>query len=88
MTVPSLDQTAAVAQDARTGRWFITIGHAGFNSTANNRHGYSSAAVALAAHHRHLEAGAKARRLQEALDDVAPFFSEPLRHRDGLVEFH
>jgi hypothetical protein len=25
------------------GRWFISIGHPGFNSPANNRSGYSSA---------------------------------------------
>ena len=30
-------------------RWYITFGHAGFNSSANNRLGYSSKAKALGA---------------------------------------
>jgi hypothetical protein len=39
----------AVKQDAATGRWFITMGHPGFNSPANNRDGYASAARAFGA---------------------------------------
>jgi hypothetical protein len=36
-----------VKQDAQ-GRWFITMGHAGFNSPANNRNGYRTAKAAQA----------------------------------------
>lgn len=43
-----------------TGRWYITMGHAGFNSPANNRDGYASCALALAAHrHYATKGGAK-----------------------------
>ena len=34
-------------------RWFITLGHNGFNSPANNRQGYKDAASALAAARRY-----------------------------------
>lgn len=37
-----------VAQDS-TGRWFITMGHAGFNLPANNRNGYATEATAVKA---------------------------------------
>jgi hypothetical protein len=37
------------ANQAPTGRWFITMGHPGFNSPANNRGGYASQAAAAAA---------------------------------------
>jgi hypothetical protein len=40
---------ADAAKQAPTGRWFITMGHPGFNSTANNRDGYASQAKAEAA---------------------------------------
>jgi hypothetical protein len=43
----------AVAQEAETGRWFITIGHPGFNTRANNLNGYASRAQAYAAYRRH-----------------------------------
>lgn len=36
------------------GRWFITMGHAGFNSPSNNRFGYETKAKALAAMKRYL----------------------------------
>jgi hypothetical protein len=32
----------AVQQLPETGRWFISMGHAGFNSAANNRNGYAT----------------------------------------------
>jgi len=54
---PALDMcrasacAGAVKADER-GRWFITLGHAGFNLPANNRSGYASKARALAAHKR------------------------------------
>lgn len=35
------------------GRWYITIGHAGFNTRANNADGYATRAAALKAHRRH-----------------------------------
>jgi len=31
-----------IRMNEATGRWFITIGHAGFNSPTNNRSGYVS----------------------------------------------
>ena len=37
------------AKQAPSGRWFITMGHPGFNSPANNREGYASEAAARAA---------------------------------------
>jgi hypothetical protein len=39
----------AVRQDPVSGRYFITMGHPGFNSPANNRGGYASRAKAEAA---------------------------------------
>ena len=42
-----------VAEFENTGRWFILFGHAGFNSWANNRMGYSSKEKALAAWKRY-----------------------------------
>ncbi len=36
------------------GRWYITMGHAGYNSPANNGNGYSSQAQALIAMERYL----------------------------------
>lgn len=42
-----------------TGRWFITIGHAGFNSPANNRDGYATQDSAYTAAYRYLNAGVR-----------------------------
>lgn len=39
----------AVKERSETGRFYITMGHAGFNSPANNRDGYATRAKALAA---------------------------------------
>lgn len=39
-----------VKQDTTTGRWFITMGHAGFNSRWNNGAGYATRAKALRSH--------------------------------------
>ena len=36
------------------GRWFITMGHAGYNSPANNNNGYRSKKVALFAMKKYL----------------------------------
>lgn len=47
------EKPTVAVQDPATGRWFITIGHAGFNSPANNRNGYATAEAALAAHYRY-----------------------------------
>jgi hypothetical protein len=38
-----------VVQDDETLRWFITMGHPGFNSPANNAFGYATQAHAFAA---------------------------------------
>ena len=38
-----------VAQSPSTGRWYVTMGHAAFNSRANNDAGYTSAGLARAA---------------------------------------
>lgn len=43
----------AVKQNPETGRYFITMGHPGFNSRANNGSGYATQAAALAAFHRY-----------------------------------
>jgi hypothetical protein len=45
--------SAPVRQHAETGRWFITMGHPGYNSPANNRDGYTTEASARAAIHRY-----------------------------------
>jgi hypothetical protein len=37
------------------GRWFITMGHAGFNSHSNNRNGYETKAKACGAMKRYLK---------------------------------
>lgn len=39
----------AVAMLPETGKWYITFGHAGFNSKANNGLGYLTKAKAMAA---------------------------------------
>ncbi len=44
----------SVAQFPETGRWYITFGHAGYNSPANNSNGYNSAAAAKGAMLRYL----------------------------------
>lgn len=40
-------------QQAPSGRWYITMGHPGFNSPANNRSGYASRGAAEAAIRRY-----------------------------------
>lgn len=44
---------AAVKERPETGRFYITMGHPGFNSPANNRDGYATHAKALAAIRRY-----------------------------------
>jgi hypothetical protein len=53
-------ECAAPVKQAPWGAWYITMGHAGFNSPANNAQGYGSAALAVAAHRRY--AGHTAKR--------------------------
>ena len=36
-----------MVKQAQTGRWYITMGHAGFNTTANNRDGYRTQRAAI-----------------------------------------
>ncbi len=48
------DCDTAVAQFSETGNWYITFGHAGFNSPANNTNGYATKNKALAAMRRYL----------------------------------
>jgi hypothetical protein len=43
---------AEVVKQAPTGRWFITIGHAGFNTRANNGSGYATEEAARAENRR------------------------------------
>jgi hypothetical protein len=45
----------AVAQFPETGNWYITFGHAGYNSPSNNSSGYASKNKALAAMKRYLK---------------------------------
>lgn len=52
-------------------RWFVTMGHAGFNSAANNRGGYASKAAAVAASRRYEERGRRARGDWRRYDAVA-----------------
>lgn len=42
-----------VKKNLDTGRWYITIGHAGFNSPANNRAGYKDRRSAVGAYNRY-----------------------------------
>ena len=42
-----------LTKQAQSGRWFLTMGHAGFNSPANNGRGYETKAKAEAAHRRY-----------------------------------
>lgn len=37
----------AVKRNERSGRWYITIGHPGFNTAANNGAGYKSKDMAV-----------------------------------------
>lgn len=46
-----------IAKQAPNGRWFITMGHAGFNSRANNGRGYASRFAAENASLRYLGKG-------------------------------
>ena len=48
------DCETSVRQFTETGRWYITFGHAGFNSPANNSNGYASKAKALASMRKYL----------------------------------
>lgn len=41
-----------VVKSDERGRWFITLGHAGFNLPMNNRSGYATKLRAVAAHLR------------------------------------
>ena len=50
----------AVKENPATGRFFITMGHPGFNSPANNRNGYATAAKALAVIRRFSTRGSSA----------------------------
>lgn len=43
----------AVKLDPASGNWFITMGHPGFNSRANNREGYAQPNFARAAIRRY-----------------------------------
>lgn len=47
---------AEMVKQAPSGRWYITMGHAGFNSRANNGAGYASEGKARAALGRYLHA--------------------------------
>lgn len=46
----------AVKERPDTGRWYITMGHPGFNSRANNGSGYATRKAALMAFHRYMGA--------------------------------
>lgn len=46
-----------VKEDTASGRFFITMGHAGYNSPANNRQGYASKKAALKASQGYGERG-------------------------------
>lgn len=46
---PCRGEGCAAAVAEHRGRWFITMGHPGYNSIANNRSGYATEAAARAA---------------------------------------
>jgi hypothetical protein len=46
---PDLVEPGAGSRPWAAARWFITLGHPGFNSPANNRNGYATEAGARAA---------------------------------------
>lgn len=46
-----------VKERTETGRFYITMGHAGYNSPANNRDGYASKSAALKASQKYGERG-------------------------------
>jgi hypothetical protein len=54
MTANSNANQVVVEQN---GRFFVKMGFAGFNSSANNRNGYATAAAALQAHKRYASRG-------------------------------
>lgn len=54
-----------------TGRWYITVGHAGFNSFANNRSGYIGARAAIKASQRWEDKGRKVALSQSDSDGGA-----------------
>lgn len=60
-----------VGYEARNGRFYVTMGHAGFNLPANNRNGYATENAARLASVKLLPA------------PTQTF----VRHRDGLVWF-
>jgi hypothetical protein len=65
----------AVKENPATGRFFITMGHPGFNSPANNGAGYATRAKALAAIRRYVAAGIARRK--KADEDTMSDFNYP-----------
>lgn len=69
-------------------RYYITMGHAGFNSAANNRDGYSAPRTAFAAIRRYEAAGAQHRARPTLVETVADltrglgFETVVIRHSD------
>lgn len=47
------DCEAPVKKKLDTGRWYITVGHCGFNSPANNKSGYQTRRTAIDAYTRY-----------------------------------
>lgn len=54
------DCPEAVKQDPTTKRWFITLGHSGFNSPANNRGGYLNENTARSSFRMYAQRGLEA----------------------------
>ena len=54
---PLCNGCAETTKQGPNGRWFITMGHAGFNHWANNRDGYVAKAAAEAISARFLSKG-------------------------------
>lgn len=46
-------------KQAANGRWFVTMGHAGFNSRANNRDGFATLKAAEGSNRRYRTARAR-----------------------------
>lgn len=56
-TFPCAGECSEIVKQAPTGRWYITMGHAGFNSSANNRAGYATQQAAMRAHLQYRNGG-------------------------------
>lgn len=69
-------------KQAADGRWFITMGHAGYNSPANNGDGYASEKAAAAAHNRYRNRAARRGGIPAVPDDMRATVTVRARYSD------